>query len=59
MAEALKNAGAADRDRLRNALAGIRNFDGVLGRFSFDADRDVVMEPNVLIIKGGKFQVFR
>jgi len=59
MAEALKKAGAADRDKLRDALAGIRNFDGVLGRFSFDADRDVVMEPNVLIIKGGKFQMFK
>jgi branched-chain amino acid transport system substrate-binding protein len=58
MAEALKKAGKADRDKLRDALAGIRNFDGVLGRFSFDAERDVVMEPNVLIIKGGKFQVF-
>ena len=59
MAEALKKAGKADRDVLRDALAGIWNFDGVLGRFSFDAERDVVMEPNVLIIKGGKFQVFR
>jgi len=59
MAEALKKAGKADREKLRDALAGIRNFDGVLGRFSFDADRDVVMEPNVLIIKNGKFQVFQ
>jgi branched-chain amino acid transport system substrate-binding protein len=59
MAEALKKAGKADREKLRDALAGIRNFDGVLGRFSFDADRDVVMEPNVLIIKGGKFQMFQ
>src|SRR5512134_257143 len=59
MAEALKKAGKADRDALRDALAGIRNFDGVLGKFSFDAERDVVMEPNVLIIKGGKFQMFQ
>jgi branched-chain amino acid transport system substrate-binding protein len=59
MAEALKKAGKADRAMLRDALAGIRNLDGVLGRFSFDAERDVVMEPVVLIIKGGKFQVFQ
>ncbi len=58
MAEALKKAGAADRNRLRDALAGIRNFNGVLGRFSFSAERDVVMEPNVLIVKNGKFQIF-
>jgi branched-chain amino acid transport system substrate-binding protein len=59
MAEALNKAGKADREKLRDALAGIRNFDGVLGKFSFDADRDVVMEPNVLIIKDGKFQMFQ
>ena len=58
MAEALKKAGIADRDKLRDALAGIRNYNGVLGKFSFDAERDVVMDPNVLIIKDGKFQLF-
>jgi len=59
MAEALKNAGKADRAALRDALAGVRNFNGVLGKFSFDAERDVEMEPNVLVIKGGKFQLFK
>ncbi len=59
MAEALQKAGKADRAALRDALAGVRNFNGVLGRFSFDAERDVEMEPNVLIIKGGKFQLFK
>lgn len=58
MAEALKNAGKADRDLLRDALAQIRGLEGILGEFSFDADGDVVMEPTVLIIKDGKFQVF-
>ncbi|MBI5585333.1 MAG: ABC transporter substrate-binding protein [Deltaproteobacteria bacterium] len=58
MGEALKKSGKADRDKLRDALAGIRNFNGVLGKFSFDAERDVVMEPNVLIVKDGKFQIF-
>ncbi len=59
MAEALKKAGKADRAALRDALAGVRNFNGVLGKFSFDAERDVEMEPNVLVIKGGKFQLFK
>jgi branched-chain amino acid transport system substrate-binding protein len=58
MAEGLKKAGKADRDKLRDAMAGIRNFNGVLGKFSFDAERDVVMEPNVLVVKDGKFQIF-
>ncbi|MGE5189953.1 MAG: ABC transporter substrate-binding protein [Gemmatimonadota bacterium] len=59
MAEALRKAGKADRDALRDALAGIRNFNGVLGKFSFDAERDVEMEPNVLVIRGGKFRLFQ
>ncbi len=59
MAEALKKAGKADRAALRDALAGVKNFNGVLGKFSFDAERDVEMEPNVLIIKDGKFRLFK
>jgi len=59
MTNALKAAGTADRDRLRDSMAATMNFQGVLGRFSFDAERDVVMEPIVLVIKGGKFQVFQ
>ncbi|MED4203750.1 ABC transporter substrate-binding protein [Neobacillus mesonae] len=58
-AEALKNAGEADRDALRDSLAKIKDFPGILGNFSFDKDGDVVMEPTVLIIKDGKFQLFQ
>jgi branched-chain amino acid transport system substrate-binding protein len=58
MAEGLKNAGEADRDALRDALAEIKDLDGVLGKFSFDKDGDVVMDPTVLVIKEGKFQLF-
>ena len=58
MAEAFKRAGKADRSAVRDALAGIRNYDGVLGRFSFTEDGDVSMEPAVLVVKGGKFQPF-
>jgi branched-chain amino acid transport system substrate-binding protein len=59
VSNALKAAGKADRDRLRDAMAATRNFDGVLGKFSFDAERDVVMEPTVLIVQGGKFRIFQ
>lgn len=58
MAEGIAKAGTADRKALRDALAGIRNFKGVMGTFSFDAERDVVMEPSVLIVKNGKFRLF-
>ena len=59
MANALKAAGKADRDLLRDALAATKDFEGVLGKFSFDAERDVVMEPTVLIVRDGKFQIFQ
>lgn len=58
MTNALKAAGTADRMKLRDSLAATRNFQGVLGIFSFDAERDVVMTPSVLIVKGGKFALF-
>ncbi|GAM12237.1 ABC transporter substrate-binding protein [Mesobacillus selenatarsenatis] len=58
LAEALKNAGDADRDAVRDALAETKDFQGILGSFSFDKDGDVVMEPTVLVIDEGKFTVF-
>jgi branched-chain amino acid transport system substrate-binding protein len=58
MTNALKAAGTADRAKLRDALAATKNFQGVVGNFSFDAERDVVMTPSVLIVKGGKFTIF-
>lgn len=58
MTNAIKAAGKADRAKLRDTLAATKNFQGVLGKFSFDAERDVVMAPNVLVVKGGKFTIF-
>jgi len=57
-ANALKNAGEADRDALRDALAETKDLEGILGKISFDEDGDVVMDPTVLVIKDGKFQLF-
>ncbi len=58
MADALKRAGENDRDALRDALAETKDFNGILGNISFDKDGDVVMDPTVLEIKDGKFQIF-
>ncbi|KKK37407.1 branched-chain amino acid ABC transporter substrate-binding protein [Mesobacillus campisalis] len=57
-AEALKNAGEADRDAFRDALAQVKDFNGILGNFSFDDEGDVVMDPTVLIIEDGQFKEF-
>ncbi|ARF13772.1 ABC transporter substrate-binding protein [Sporosarcina ureae] len=58
MAEAIKNAGEADRDAIRDALAEIKDFEGVLGNMSFDEEGDIIMEPTVLIIEDDEYVVF-
>jgi branched-chain amino acid transport system substrate-binding protein len=57
--EAIKKAGATDdRKTIRDALAKIRDFDCVLGKFSFTEGRDADHTPVVQVVKGGKFVVF-
>ena len=61
--------GAPDRDGLvaleqrfpkaDAALAQVKDFDSPLGKFSFDANRDPLHEPLVLIVKNGKFEAYQ
>ncbi|HWI53450.1 MAG TPA: ABC transporter substrate-binding protein [Symbiobacteriaceae bacterium] len=54
IAEAIRRGGA-NRDKIRDALAGIKNYQGVTGQFAFDANRNPVMTPFILEIKGGQY----
>jgi branched-chain amino acid transport system substrate-binding protein len=57
--EAIKKAGfTEDRKAIRDALAKIKDFDCVLGKFSFTEGRDADHAPVVQVVKGGKFVVF-
>lgn len=57
--EAMKNAGSAtDRKAIRDAMAKIKDFDTVLGKFSFTEGRDASHDPVVQVVKGGKFVVY-
>jgi branched-chain amino acid transport system substrate-binding protein len=47
-----------DSSAIRDALANIKNFDTVLGQFSFDTDGDAVYDPKIVIVKDGQFEVF-
>ncbi|MBD8026227.1 ABC transporter substrate-binding protein [Ureibacillus sp. Re31] len=58
-ADALKRAGEADRELFHEALAETKNFEGLLGNFSFDEIGDVVMDVKVVEIKDGKFVEFQ
>ncbi|MCL6620542.1 MAG: ABC transporter substrate-binding protein [Syntrophobacterales bacterium] len=52
---ALAQAGAPDRQKLRDALASIREFEGVTGKMSFKGTGDPVKSAVILQIKDGRF----
>ena len=58
LAEAIANAQSADSTAIRDKMADIREFDTVLGKFSFDASGDAIYDPIILIVKNGQFEVF-
>ena len=58
LAEAIATAGSADASAIRDAMAGIRDLDTILGQFSFNADGDAVYNPIVLIVRDGEFVIF-
>ena len=47
-----------DRNALRDALAKVKGFSGVGGRFSFNEKRDAEQKGRVLVVKNGKFTLF-
>ena len=59
VAAAIAEAQSTDPAAIRDALANTKNFDTVLGAFSFDAVGDAVYAPIVLtIVEDGDFEVF-
>ncbi len=55
---AIAKAQSTDPTAIRYALANIKNFDTVLGAFSFNAVGDAVYDPIVQIVENGDFQIF-
>jgi branched-chain amino acid transport system substrate-binding protein len=58
LAEAIKNAQSTDSKAIAAALAEIKDFDTILGKFSFDPNGDAIYDPVVLIVKDGKLEIF-
>ena len=58
LAEALANTQSTDPAAIRDALASIRDFDTILGKFSFDDYGDAVYDAKVLIVKDGELVLF-
>ena len=58
LAKAIADAQSTDATAIRDALANIKDFDTILGKFSFDAVGDAVYDPIVLIVENGQLEVF-
>lgn len=54
--DAMKRAGTVtDHKKIRDALAQMKDFHGVCGKFAFDEHRDPAVDLTLLEIKDGKF----
>ena len=58
LGKGITDAQSTDPKAIAAALAEIRDFDTILGSFSFNAVGDAVYTPIVLIVKDGEFEVF-
>ena len=58
LAKAIVDAQSTDSEAIAAVLAEIRDFDTILGQFSFSDVGDAVYTPIVLIVKDGEFEVF-
>lgn len=56
VADALRRAGDTSGPRLRDALAGTKNFAGVTGILTFDSERNPVKSIAILGINGGRYR---
>ena len=58
LAAAIANAQSTDSASIRDALANIKDFDTIFGKFSFDANGDAVYDAKVLTVKDGELVLF-
>ncbi|MGH7952757.1 MAG: ABC transporter substrate-binding protein [Limisphaerales bacterium] len=56
LADAIKRAGSTDGAKIRDALAATKNFQGVTGKITIDANRNASKPAVILTIKNGRFQ---
>jgi branched-chain amino acid transport system substrate-binding protein len=56
LADAIRRAGSTEGKRIRDALADTRDFEGVSGTTSMDADRNPIKPAVVLKVDGGRYR---
>jgi branched-chain amino acid transport system substrate-binding protein len=57
LSDAIKRAGSADPQKIRDALATTTGFDGVTGKISLDANRNASKPALILKVSKGKFEI--
>jgi branched-chain amino acid transport system substrate-binding protein len=55
LAAAMKSAGTTDGAKVRDALAAVKDFSGVTGKITMDANRNASKPAVILTIKNGQF----
>jgi branched-chain amino acid transport system substrate-binding protein len=55
LVDALRRAGTTDGAKLRDALAATKNYSGVTGTITFDAQRNPTKSAVILTVKDGRF----
>ena len=58
VAAAIAEAQSTDPTAIRDALANTKDFDTVLGAFSFNPVGDAIYDPITQIVENGEFQIF-
>lgn len=54
IADAIKRAGVADSQKIKDALAGTKDFSGITGKFSIDSNHNPVKSITILEMKDGE-----
>jgi branched-chain amino acid transport system substrate-binding protein len=55
LADAIKRAGTTSGPKVRDAIAATKDFDGVTGKTTINAQRDSTKPAVIMQVKGGKF----
>ena len=55
IADAIQRAGSADGPKVRDALAATNGYNGVIGKVTFDKNREVVLDLQRLMVANKEF----
>jgi len=56
LAEAIKRAGTTESAKLRDAIAATKDYDGLTGQTTLNAQRDATKSAVIITVKDGKFR---